>query len=92
MEYVVEEDAVVAGIEHHTFCAGLGGDLALEGGRGDEAVVVDDGAQHGGCAVEVPEPAAEAATGDEAAPPLVDKRRAEEAGGVVRRDAEEDLL
>lgn len=89
--YVVEEDAAVAGVEHHPV-AELSGDLALEGGRRDEAVEVDDGAQHGRRAVEAAEPAAEVAAGDDAEPPLADERRTEEARGVVRREAEEHLL
>lgn len=89
--YVVEEDAAVASVEHHPV-AELSGDLTLEGGRRDEAVEVDDGAQHGRRAVEAAEPAAEVAAGDDAEPPLADERRTEEARGVVRREAEEHLL
>jgi hypothetical protein len=54
-------------------------------------VVVEE-SEDGGRAVELTESEAEAGGGDDAAPALADERGAEEARGVVWRDAEEDLL
>jgi hypothetical protein len=54
---------------------------------------VAEEAEHGRPpAVELAEPAAEAGVADEAAPAPADEGRADEQRGVVRRDAEEDLL
>ena len=75
-----------------------------EGGGGDEAggvveaVVlvavseVGEETEHGGRAVALAEPAAEVWGGDDAAPAPAHGRGAEEAHGVVRRQAEEDIL
>jgi hypothetical protein len=49
-------------------------------------------AEHGGCAVELVEAAAEAGVGDGAAPGLANDGRAQEAGRVVGREAEENLF
>ena len=48
--------------------------------------------EHGRRAVELAEPAPEVGVGDEAAPELADEGGADEGRGVVRREAEEDLL
>ena len=66
-------------------------------GGGDEAwgfgvdPVVEE-AEHGGCGVELVEAAAEPGTGDGDAPGLADKGAAEEAGWIVGREAQENLL
>jgi hypothetical protein len=61
------------------------------GGRHEVGAVLAlvDVSEHGGRGVELAEPAAEAGAGDEAAPALADERGADEARGVVGRDAEE---
>ena len=68
----------------------------VEGGR-DQAragLVTVEEAEHRvrGPGVELADPAAEAGARDEAAPALADERGVDEARGVVRRDADEDLL
>ncbi|KAG2629854.1 hypothetical protein PVAP13_3KG507401 [Panicum virgatum] len=74
-----------------------------EGGGGDKAGVEDavvleavhvvgEEAEHGGRAVALGEPAAVAWSGDDAAPPSAHGGGADEAHGVIRRQAEEALL
>ena len=95
-----EKDAAVASVEHQP-PAVLGGGRRAEGGGGDEAGHVaarsplggiGEEAEHRGRAVELAEPAAEAGSGDEAAPGLADERGADEARGIGRREAEKKLL
>jgi len=70
-----------------------GGRCAHEAAAVAVAVVVAEESQHGGrAAVELAESALEAGAGDEAAPRLADERGAEEARGLLRREAEEDLF
>lgn len=77
-------------------CGGMqrgGGRCAHEAAAVAVAVVVAEESQHGGrAAVELAESALEAGAGDEAAPRLADERGAEEARGLLRREAEEDLF
>ncbi|KAF8711541.1 hypothetical protein HU200_028985 [Digitaria exilis] len=83
----VEEDAAVARVN--------GAPAATELETKREFFAVSDDAeenQHGGRAVELAEPAAEARAGDEAAPGPADERGAEKACRVVGRESEEDLL
>lgn len=72
----------------------VGKERAGGGGPGEAGAnpVVREEAEHGGRAVELPEPAAEAKGGDDAAPALADERGADEARWIIRRQAEEDLL
>ena len=88
-----EEDAAVASVDRVP--AAVVGVGRAEGAGGDEAGHVDAVAQeaeHGGRAVELAEPAAEAGPGDEAAPGLADEGGVEEVGGLRRREADDDLL
>jgi hypothetical protein len=89
----------VAGVERAG--AAAVGVARAEGGGGDQAgdeVIlvavpeVGEEAEHGGCTVALGEPAAEAWGGDDAAPPAAHGGGTDEARGVVRRQAEEDLL
>ena len=90
----------MASVEHQP-PAVLGGGRRAEVGGGDEAGHVGAGsrlagigeeAERRGRAVELAEPAAEAGSGDEAAPGLTDERGADEASGIGRREAEKELL
>ena len=91
------EDPAVAGVERAPVVVGA---ERAGGGGGEEArdivaVLVSEIAEdteHGGRAVELRESSAEAAVGDDAAPGLADEGGAEEARGIRRREAEEDLL
>jgi len=89
----LEEDAAVACVEHAP-AAGLVVRQA-GGGRGHEAggagLDVEEEPQYRGRAVELAEPAPEAQARDEAAPALADERGADEARGLVRREAEQDV-
>ncbi|KAI4986268.1 hypothetical protein ZWY2020_018898 [Hordeum vulgare] len=74
-----------------------GGGRERRGGGGDEVgdaldEPVAEEAEHRGCPVELVEAAAECRARDDGAPVLADDGGAEEAGGVVGREAEDDLF
>ncbi|TVU40571.1 hypothetical protein EJB05_14038, partial [Eragrostis curvula] len=93
---VLEEDAAVPGVDDVPVA--LDGATGAEGGGGDKPGLAGDvdavaeDAQHGRRAVELAVAAAEAGIGGEAAPLLTDQRGADEGRGVVRWNAEEDVL
>jgi hypothetical protein len=90
--HAVEEDAAMACVDRPVVEAGGG---RAEEGAGDVAgpwPAAAEEAEYRGRPVELTEPAAESGVGDDAAPALADERGVEEVRGVVRWNAEEDLL
>ena len=86
---VLEEHAAVAAVEH-VVAAVVGGGRAERRG-GDEDRVPPEGAEHGRRPVERAVAGREGGVGEGAAPGLADGGGADEARGVVRPDAEEDV-